>query len=453
MENIFYKTLDRVSIVGIFFIAIIISLKLVFKFKYRYKNKFINLVIILLYLITPFFIIVIMDKYTFIEPFLIILSSTIFMKILFDYNIKIILLDILVVSNLFITSLIFSNLFFIILNKFIVVKLPEFNLIVAFIENYPKLYVNVIFILIFAIISVKSKINSTELFFLESFDKKINKLLILEVLIFLLYLFIVKAFVTSMLLGSTIDISFSVLEVLLALYISYILYVAVADSAQKSYLQYLYNTIESQFENQMNHYIALENYIRNTRMIVHDTKHHVLVLNTLINKNLIEEATLYINDLQSDLFRIENEKICDNKVIESIIQSYIFDCSSKDIDLRYNVEVPNNLNIDNRDLAIIFGNLLSNAVEATSNIKNTSIKKFIEININTVNNKLIVNIINSKENKTISFGNIFKTTKYDKNNHGIGLSSVNQSILKYNGHINFHDLENTFKVSFFIPLK
>ncbi|MGL5348583.1 MAG: sensor histidine kinase [Peptostreptococcaceae bacterium] len=463
METLFNESMAMVPRFYSFFIAIPVSLRLGFKLKYRYKSNFINFLIIFLYLLIPKIIVmptkehnlILMNarEYGAIESILIILSCMIFMRILFSCNIKIIILDLLLVFNVLMGSFIFSNVLYIFLKEYIIVNSPSLYWVLEFVEKFPILYFNIIFTFISYIILRKGSINQIDIEFLNNSSKSIYKLILLESIIFLILRFTFKIFIIGILLYGAIDFMFTMLLALLSLYVSYILYKIMLDKAQKSHLQSLYNTIEMQFNNQVNHYASLEKYISDTRMIVHDAKHHIFVLNTLLNKNLIEEAKLYINDLHNDLFILENKKICDNKIIEAIIQSNIFECSSKNINLTYNVTVPDNINIDYRDLAIIFGNLLNNAVEATNNIQINSIEKFIDININTIDDKLIANIVNSKENKVIPSGRLFKTTKKYKTNHGIGLSSVNQSISKYNGHINFEDFENTFKVSFFLHLK
>ncbi|MGL5693164.1 MAG: sensor histidine kinase [Peptostreptococcaceae bacterium] len=224
--------------------------------------------------------------------------------------------------------------------------------------------------------------------------------------------------------------------------------------AEKSHIQSASNIIEHQLSIQLNHYNKLEDYIRKSRMIVHDTKHHILALDILLKNNNFEDAKSYIEHLEDDLFILERNKVCDNKIIDAVIQYAILDCSNKNIDLNYNIKISENISVDNVDLAVIFGNLLNNAVESCLAIEDKSIKKHISISGGIINRNIVVKIINSNTKK-IRYNSIglLKTSKLNKQNHGIGLISVKNSIDKYNGSIRFNPTPNNFEIIFMIPLK
>lgn len=451
-----YKTYNLMQIMFIIaplYIAFLASIQFVFKIDYKRKSKLLNLAIIVLCIFIHSFIIA---SYTYSEIkvnlFTILVAILIF-KILFKSNIKLIVVIVLNVCNIFISTLMLSSLAHTILEKYIFVDNYNLHWMMNIFNKFPFMITNIIFLLVFYFISSQYNFSKVQIDILQSRNRILNNFFSFEIINFLFLLFVYSNFIVYIKLNFDYDIAIVALTIILSLFVSYIIYSVISNMVQKDYLEILNKAIENQFENQLNHYASLERYIKNTRIIVHDTKHHILVLNTLINKGRLDEAKMYINELNHDLFILENEKICENKIIEAIVQSNIFKCSNKNINLSHNIRVPDDINIDNRDLAIIFGNLLNNALEAVENIKSDSLKKFIEINVSVVDGKLVANIFNSKDNRVTVFGKTFKTTKKDTINHGLGVNSVRESISKYDGYINFQNLENYFKVSFFIPLK
>ena len=82
--------------------------------------------------------------------------------------------------------------------------------------------------------------------------------------------------------------------------------------SDKSYIQLAFKVIESQLTLQIKHYETIENYVKKTRVVVHDTKHHILALNTLLANDHFEEAKEYISALEVDLFAVEKFKVCEN---------------------------------------------------------------------------------------------------------------------------------------------
>lgn len=217
----------------------------------------------------------------------------------------------------------------------------------------------------------------------------------------------------------------------------------------KSYL----DTLENQLNIQLHHYEAFEEYLNKSKIVVHDTKHHILAIEVLLENNKFEEAQEYIKEIEKDLFTLKKRRICDNKIVDAVLQYTLDQCSKKNIEFIHDVAFPKRIDINNTALTVIFGNLLKNSIESCCAVDNQSIKKYISITGKIVNNNLVVKIINSQNKKAIFNSNgLIKTTKQNKYTHGIGILSVKNSINKCNGNIVFKSDSNKFEVFFSIPL-
>lgn len=97
------------------------------------------------------------------------------------------------------------------------------------------------------------------------------------------------------------------------------------------------------------------------------------------------------------------------------------------------------------DINIILGNLLENAIEAAKKTE----EKTVNVNIQFKSEMLRIEIENSYSKELLKEGTgklNFATTKRIKEQHGIGLHSVNQIVEKYKGLMEIDTQEKCFCV-------
>lgn len=137
---------------------------------------------------------------------------------------------------------------------------------------------------------------------------------------------------------------------------------------------------------------------------------------------------------------IDNKIYTENFTINSILINKLKIAEKYDIKVNLNIKVSKEINVSNLDICIILGNLLDNSIESCIN---TNGYKYIDLNIISVSNKLIVKISNSTNGKLRHIDGKFLTTK-KIGMHGIGLNQVDEVVKKYNGYINRKHVNNIF---------
>lgn len=130
--------------------------------------------------------------------------------------------------------------------------------------------------------------------------------------------------------------------------------------------------------------------------------------------------------------------IINDKMIKANKYNIDFICKVGEIDLEF---------IKDIDLTTIFANLLDNAIDETSLVEK---EKKITLKIDSFNNFIIINIINSLRNKPQKDKNFFKSTK--KNHSGFGLENVSRALEKYEGNMRIDFDDREFKVNIVIPI-
>ena len=133
-----------------------------------------------------------------------------------------------------------------------------------------------------------------------------------------------------------------------------------------------------------------------------------------------------------------------NFALNTVLVYYVQEAEKSDISINVDVSIPNEVNISDSDLTVLFGNLLENAIDACKNIEIE--KRKIDLKIHKPNAEAIVFSIDNTFDGNIKMkGNRFLSTK--ENGSGIGIESVKYVVNKYEGDIKIEINENKFCVS------
>ncbi|MDF2949447.1 MAG: hypothetical protein K0R07_1479 [Sedimentibacter sp.] len=222
---------------------------------------------------------------------------------------------------------------------------------------------------------------------------------------------------------------------------------------------YLYDVLMKSYDEKMEKVLLLQQNMayskqleviaqsqENLKTFRHDVKNHVLLLKSLIEENDKQGASEY---LESFIECIDNSiefSKSGNSEIDSILNYKLNKAVSFGIKTNIKVNVPDKLNIRPFDLSVVLGNLLDNAIEAARYCE----EKLIKISAELDRNVLYINVSNSFDGNLKYEGRKLITTKEDKENHGIGLGSVQQSLEKYNGAMEIHHRDKMFYVDVLI---
>lgn len=177
----------------------------------------------------------------------------------------------------------------------------------------------------------------------------------------------------------------------------------------------------------------IDNY-SNIRKFKHDIKGHLAVVNELINSKNYDEANVYIGNM-SEAITGKDIYNTNNIYISSILNS--FDQTFKDSHIQFDLSyyVIGNIQMDSMDVCSLFYNLVLNSIEANYKLSNN---RFIKLYVANIKRNLLIKIINPVDKYfDINIIKENKTTKEDKENHGLGLITINNIILKYNGSIDY----------------
>lgn len=176
----------------------------------------------------------------------------------------------------------------------------------------------------------------------------------------------------------------------------------------------------------------------------HDMRHQIQMLFSFISENENDKALDMLKKLNTELLPVSTAKFCQNQIINSAISIYAHKAISSQINLEYEIYLPKELPFDENDIAILFANVLDNAVNAS--ISQLEENRTIKIKSKYEQNQLVIFVENYFSGK-VSFDNKgIPLSK--KEGHGFGMKSILSVVKKYNGTAVFTHEINVFSAGF-----
>ena len=176
--------------------------------------------------------------------------------------------------------------------------------------------------------------------------------------------------------------------------------------------------------------------------------HKMSALYIMAQKGRDEELMFYLEELTDVCNKTKEYAHSGNIAIDSIINYKLQKSDENHIKVITDIIVPMELAIPTFDIAAILGNLLDNAIEAVTYVE----ERWIDIRVRYTKGRLIIEINNSYDGTLLRTSGGIMSRKADKENHGMGITSVEMTLKKYDGvlQITTNDVKFTAKVLMYI---
>lgn len=229
---------------------------------------------------------------------------------------------------------------------------------------------------------------------------------------------------------------------LINLFLTYVLSIVSKSYQYEHELGMIKRLQEMQLEN----YKETEQKYKESRAIIHDIKKHLNVLDDL-QKEDAQKAKEYRDHINMQMDKIFCGFHCSNRIMGIILSQKMSKARSEGIRVDVSVDEIDMDFISDIDITAIFANLWDNAIEACRKAEQN---KYIIFSVSKFNGFLLINSENSFDGVCKTKGRAFLTTK--ENHEGIGLSSIQASVDKYDGVFKTEANDNIFKSEITIPI-
>ncbi len=237
----------------------------------------------------------------------------------------------------------------------------------------------------------------------------------------------------------------------LGFYLIYYVVIEMLEQSEKNIILAESNEIiKQQLLFQSEYYKKFGECIEETRKGEHDLRHHLNAVLGLNRQQNGEKVERYISELLGNRLSIADILHCGNDAVNAILGYYANICKQEGIDFTIETIVPEDLEIDETDLCVVFGNVLENALEACRRI--TAGERFIKLSSQFIGNKLYIAVDNPFSGEIRLKNGVYLSQKREAAS-GIGIISVIAIAKKYDGEASFEQDDQVFRVSVFLANK
>lgn len=237
---------------------------------------------------------------------------------------------------------------------------------------------------------------------------------------------------------SMYSILFGMLTIVLANVLTYYFYTVICKEFEN---KLKINLLERQNEDVIKSIESSQAFVNQMRAVKHDINNQLLIINSYLESKQYTQATNYIKNITNDY--LPNTQLfinSGNLAFDAIINAKLAVCLQKRIVMNVSIMKGSSIQINDVDITILFGNLIDNAIEASS----ISVGKRITIDIQNKGAYLSIIVRNSISGSVLSQNTKLETTKSDKTIHGLGIKNIKNIVKKYNGMIEFFEENDEF---------
>lgn len=233
------------------------------------------------------------------------------------------------------------------------------------------------------------------------------------------------------------------IAVLGLLYINF----AVFDFFETYLKQLRISVLEQVIERETTNYKQIENAYNDMRTLKHDISNQLDVITDLISRNDKKSAEAVIKSISLQLENVNAVCYTGEPIIDSVINIKLKYAHEFGINITKRIKIAA-FDLDKIELCRAIGNVLDNAIEGCQ--RSGLSEQHIYISIQQIDDKIVVEITNTATDVDL---NNLQTSKKNRSAHGIGLSSIQNSVDKLNGYMKYDFKNNIFSLKMVVPNK
>lgn len=196
---------------------------------------------------------------------------------------------------------------------------------------------------------------------------------------------------------------------------------------------------------ELDYYNKLQDKTNDMRRIRHDFKGVIDSVNLLINENTPEslaKAKELLTSLNNSLNLTKIPVYSRNLIANAVIAAKDEEAKNEQIEMNIAVDIPEEISVEAIDLNCVFLNMLNNAIESCKKLPVEQRKIILKATVQA--GYLIIKTENPYLSVETDKQGKIKTSKKDTENHGFGLSLIEDISKRYDGHFQVDTTNGNF---------
>ena len=251
---------------------------------------------------------------------------------------------------------------------------------------------------------------------------------------------------------SNMDKSQCVAAVLLLLTINvlvFYIYEALLESYDTKISMILYEHEKDYYYNQCKY---MEDSSKHLKSFKHDIKNHMIAILGNIREKKYDDAEKYIKSILGDELTDKMEYCNTGNIAVDSVLNYKFKLAiANNVALKNDINIPNDLIIAESDITVIVGNLLDNAITATTKLAPS--ERRISVKMNYDKGRMFILVENTFDGIYKQKDGEYQSLKPNRTDHGYGIKNVKRVIEKYDGYLDIDPKNSIFKALVILYVK
>lgn len=207
--------------------------------------------------------------------------------------------------------------------------------------------------------------------------------------------------------------------------------VSIQKRAEKRFLEEQETLKTKHFKEMKLHYMEY-------KKLRHDFYDHISVIKRLTDNGYAVESQEYVHELSRKLEQLEKVTFCNNPAVDALLFSKNEIARAMGIQTMYRIEEPNGQVLSDMDLCSVISNLMQNAIRGAAEFAGE--EKYIDFESYNMSGQYVIVVKNSSNYVS---GDL-RTTKSEKEGHGLGLKIIQSIVEKNDGNAIFRYDKNEF---------
>lgn len=217
------------------------------------------------------------------------------------------------------------------------------------------------------------------------------------------------------------------------------LYIVVSFHGLSKHCDKVWETVSLQYqlEEAKNKNALLQVSQENGVLYRHDLRHHLFLIQKFLEENELVQLREYLSEAQKELENSTAKCFCQNETVNLLLDAFYTKAHNAGIRLHMDTQVPNSLPIGNTELCTLLSNALENAITAVVEITDEE-NKTIRLMVKLSEGKLLIFVENNYSGEVRIENGLPRT---NREGHGFGVKSIEAIVKKQEGLYTF-DAEN-----------
>ncbi|MGN0485331.1 MAG: sensor histidine kinase [Lachnospiraceae bacterium] len=174
----------------------------------------------------------------------------------------------------------------------------------------------------------------------------------------------------------------------------------------------------------------------NQKILIHDIKKHLNTIAALNTNGENQQIADYLKDLSLSSGLSESVQVCDNRILNAILNRYKSLCQKETIDFRCDIRSKTVDFLSDYEITALFSNLLDNAMTAAKSVPDS----FIDVTVKRPPDRpfVILTVVNSCAADPFTPKGKLPSTKPNPQEHGYGLKSVQRILTAHCGESHYY---------------